>query len=110
MRDPRFEPVSGPVNEEKLRANYQFLDGYRDSEMRELKDAIRGTKGEEERRRLKTELLRMESRKKAAENRAREQQVVRKHRKEEKESIREGKQPFYLKKGTSSHLLSSSTA
>lgn len=41
----------------------------------------------------------MESRRKAEEMKEETQGVMREHRKQEKERIKEGKQPFYLKKG-----------
>ncbi|KAH0409113.1 hypothetical protein KCU90_g21220, partial [Aureobasidium melanogenum] len=47
---------------------------------------------------LKRKLLSMESKKKARENKEREQEVIREHRKKEKEAIAQGKNPFYLKK------------
>ena len=97
-RDPRFEPLSGAVNEQETKKNYSFLDTYRDSEISELKSAIRNTKGSEGKEKLKRALLSMESRKKAQEMKEQQQEVLRKHRKEEKEKIEQGKGPFYLKK------------
>lgn len=59
IRDPRFEPLSGPIDEEKMRANYKFLEAYREDEMKQLKEGIRKTKDEESKARLKRELLSM---------------------------------------------------
>lgn len=97
IRDPRFEPLTGPLDEQRLRKNYAFLDTYRDSEISELKAAIRKTRDADAIEKLKRALLSMESRKKAQERKELEQEVLRKHRKEEKEKIEKGKKPFYLK-------------
>ncbi|KAK3169446.1 hypothetical protein OEA41_008829 [Lepraria neglecta] len=97
VRDPRFEPLTGPFDEQKTKKNYAFLDTYRDSEMSELKAAIRKTKDAEAKEKLKRAFLSMESRKKAQERKDQEQEVLRKHRREEKGKIEKGKKPFYLK-------------
>lgn len=97
-RDPRFEALSGSVNERQLKRNYVFLDSYRDSEISELKAAIRKTKDVDAKEKLKRALLSMESRKMTQEAKDKEQEVLRKHRQKEKELVRQGKQPFYLKR------------
>jgi ribosomal RNA-processing protein 36 len=97
-RDPRFEPLSGPIDDSKLRKAYSFLDDYRDDEIRELKDAIKKAKDEGEKEKMKRTLLSMESKKKSDERKKREEEILDKHRKEEKELVKQGKQPFFLKK------------
>lgn len=97
-RDPRFEPFSGAVDEQKTKKNYSFLDTYRDSEISELKSVIRKTKDTESKEKLKRALLSMESRQKAQKTKEQQQEVLRKHRKQEKGLIEQGKRPFYLKK------------
>ena len=96
--DPRFESFSGAVDEKRTKKNYSFLDIYRDSEISELQSAIRKTNDSVAKEQLKRTLLSMESRKKAQEVKEQQQEVLRKHRKEEKEKIEQGKRPFYLKK------------
>ncbi|KAE9374512.1 DUF947-domain-containing protein [Stipitochalara longipes BDJ] len=98
FRDPRFEPLSGYVDESKVRAAYSFLDDYREDEMKELKSAIKTTKDEDAKEKLKRVLISMESKKKAQMRKQKEQEILDKHRKEEKELVKQGKQPFYLKK------------
>ena len=97
-RDPRFEPSCGAVDEIRTKKVYSFLDTYRDSEMLELKSAIRKSRDNESKESLKRALLSMESRKKAQMMKEQQQEVLRKHRKEEKAKIEQGKRPFYLKK------------
>lgn len=97
-RDPRFEALSGPLDETKIKKNYSFLDGYRDDEMKQLKDEIRKTKEPTAKETLKRALLSMESRKKAQQAKDKQQDIIREHRAKEKELIKQGKKPFYLKK------------
>ncbi len=97
-RDPRFEPLNSPLDEKKLQKAYSFLDDYREDEMRELKIAIKKTKDVAEKERLKRALLSMESQKRARERKRKEAEVLDRHRKMEKELVKQGKKPFYLKK------------
>ena len=103
-RDPRFEPVSGPLDEQKLKKHYSFLKEYRDTEISDLKSAIRKTKDPDAREKLKRALLSMESRKKSQQMKEQEQEILRQHRKEEKAKIQQGKKPFYLKKADQKQL------
>jgi ribosomal RNA-processing protein 36 len=97
-RDPRFDSMSGYVDEGKIRKAYDFLDGYREDEMKELREKIKKTRDEGEKEGLKRTLESMESRKKAQMRKDKAQEVLDRHRKEEKELVKQGKKPFYLKK------------
>lgn len=111
FRDPRFENVGGPrPDENTLNKRYAFLNEYKDSEMGELRQAIKKTKNEDDKEKLKRKLLSMESQKKARQNKEKQQEVVHEHKKKEKELIKQGKQPFYLKKGMFAPLKSWSGA
>ena len=103
-RDPRFEPLIGAIDEQKTKKNYSFLDTYRDSELLELQSAIAKMKDIEGKEKLKRALVRLESRKKTQEMKKQEQEVLRKHRKEEKGKIEHGKRPFYLKRADQKKL------
>ena len=103
-RDPRFERLSGPLDAEKAKKNYSFLQSYRDDEINELKGNIPKTKDPEVTERLKRALLSMESRKKTQQMKDQQQEVLSKHRKEEKEAVRQGKKPFYLKRAEQKQL------
>ncbi|KAM7214945.1 protein of unknown function (DUF947) domain containing protein [Rhypophila decipiens] len=103
-RDPRFGPLgqghgySAPIDEAKLRKAYSFLDDYQEDEMRQLREAIKKTKDPLEKEKLSRALMSMESKKKARERKDKERQLLEEHRKQEKELVKQGKQPFYLKK------------
>lgn len=103
-RDPRFMPL-GPgsgrtskIDEIKARKAYAFLDEYRESEMQQLREAIKKTKDATQREKLERALMSMESRKKAQERKDLERAVLEEHRRREKELVKQGKKPFYLKR------------
>jgi ribosomal RNA-processing protein 36 len=97
-RDPRFEPLSGTLNESKVQKVYSFLNDYREDEIKELRSTIKRAKDESEKEKLKRALLSLESKKKAKEKKRKEQEILDEHRKQEKELVKRGKKPFYLKK------------
>ncbi|KAL8824026.1 MAG: hypothetical protein Q9191_005358, partial [Dirinaria sp. TL-2023a] len=99
-RDPRFDPLTGPLDPNRVKQTYSFLKSYNASEIAQLKTALRAPKlPPEEKEKLQTALKRMESRKQADERKEAQQKVVREHRKEERQKVKEGKRPFFLKKG-----------
>ncbi|EFQ28097.1 hypothetical protein CGRA01v4_03200 [Colletotrichum graminicola] len=98
VRDPRFDPLSGPIDEAKARKAYAFLDDYRKDEIRELRAEIKKTKDAGKKEEMKRLLLSMESKIKTRERKQREAEVVAEHKRKEKELVKQGKQPFYLKK------------
>jgi ribosomal RNA-processing protein 36 len=59
VRDPRFGPLTGRINEMQTKSNYAFLDAYRDDEMAALRDQIKKTKDQSAKETLQRELLSM---------------------------------------------------
>ncbi|KAH7117643.1 hypothetical protein B0J11DRAFT_552437 [Dendryphion nanum] len=105
-RDPRFDnAVGGRPDDTVLKNRYAFLNDYRESEMAELRTAIKKTKDEDDKEKLKRKLLSMESQKKTQQNKDKQQEIIREHRKKEKEMVKQGKQPFYLKKSEQKKLV-----
>ncbi len=99
-RDPRFLPLSKatPIDEIKARKAYAFLNDYQKDEMNQLRGAIKKTKDPIAKEKLQKALTSMESRQKAQERKDRERALLEEHRKKEKELIKQGKTPYYLKK------------
>lgn len=97
-RDPRFEALTGRLDEAKVAKNYAFLEEYRESEMADLRAQIKKTKDMTAKEDLKRQLLSMESKKKARQKKEDEAKLLQEHRKKEKELVAQGKQPFYLRK------------
>ncbi|KAK3327896.1 hypothetical protein B0T19DRAFT_400702 [Cercophora scortea] len=100
-RDPRFGPL-GPMNttvdDIKARNAYAFLDEYQADEMNQLRAAIKKAKDGPAKDELQRALMSMESRKKAKDRKDRERALIEEHRRQEKELVKQGKTPFYLKK------------
>ncbi len=98
-RDPRFDAfnqnTSDPGNVLKA---YSFLRDYQEDEIAELKAAVKQAKTEDDRETLKRKLISMQNRIKTDDAKEREQNVLRQHRKEEKERVDQGKKPFFLKR------------
>ncbi|KAK8100269.1 hypothetical protein PG999_010643 [Apiospora kogelbergensis] len=109
-RDPRFGPLgttttsssrrhpNPAMEEEATRRNYAFLDKYRDDEMAELKKEVKKARDPAAKEKLQRAVMSMQSRKQMLERRDAERAVVAEHRRQEKELVKQGKQPFYLKK------------
>lgn len=97
FRDPRFD-IGAPPDENTVQHRYAFLTDYKKSEMDDLREAIKKTKNEADKEKLKKKLTSMESQMKAQRNKEQQQNVIREHKKKERELVKQGKQPFYLKK------------
>ncbi|KAK4580503.1 rRNA biogenesis protein rrp36 [Recurvomyces mirabilis] len=99
IRDPRFDAFNNhslhPGNSEKA---YGFLDDYQKDEIAELRTAMKQSQSEDDKVALRRKINSMENKLKAKATREREQNVVRAHRKEEREKVEQGKTPYHLKK------------
>lgn len=104
-RDPRFDAAvmghsgAGRVSDASSKA-YAFLDEYRASELKDLKEQLGKTKNAAEKEELKREIRSATDRMRAMENKKRERDITAEHKKREKQLLREGKKstPYYLKK------------
>jgi len=98
-RDPRFMPIGQQHQDEmKLKEAYAFLEDYRKDELRQLKDAAKKEKDSVAKEKLQRAIISMESQMKARARKEREHELLAGHRKKEKELVKQGKQPYYLKK------------
>ena len=99
IRDPRFDAIqqrsAHPGNTDKA---YSFLRDYQESEIAELRSAIKQTRNEDDKETLRRKMVSMQNRLKSKDAKEREQEVLRRHRKEEKGRVEQGKKPFFLKK------------
>ena len=99
-RDPRFDASTrSSLHPAANSKNYEFLKTYRDSEMAELRTAIKKTKDPAQKDTLKRALHSMESKRKAAQSKEAEAEVLKQHRKKERQAVAEGKNPYYMKRG-----------
>lgn len=110
-RDPRFTTTASAPDVEMTKKKYAFLADYRATELQDLKSDLSAIKARAQKRksramlpeeevtatRLRVAINRLENRAKAEVDKERARDVVRKHKKEEREQVAQGKKPFYLK-------------
>lgn len=106
-RDPRFDPAvlsrsAGTTRRSSAAMNkaYAFLDEYRASELKELKEQLAKTKDPEQKEKLERAVRSMTDRQRALEDKKREREILAEHKRREKQLIKEGKKskPWFLKK------------
>lgn len=106
-RDPRFDSATGGVNESQFKKNYAFLNEYKEKEIGTLKEEIKKTKRKSmkggaglkrDTQELERALKRMESQKQTQEAKDRSAVLVAERKKKERELIKQGKTPYFLKK------------
>ncbi|KAK6521556.1 rRNA biogenesis protein rrp36 [Arthrobotrys conoides] len=106
-RDPRFDWAgqSGAVNMDKIAKNYDFLDDYRDSEIKALRQEAVKEKNPIRKRELENTLKSLESKRDARKRRLDHDKILAEHKKKERDAIKQGKKPFYLKKSEQKKLV-----
>ena len=99
-RDPRFETLSTPttVPSSTLRASYSFLEDYQRDEIALLKTQIRATRDTEAKAQLEKTLQSLQSRREARKVKDRAEGVLSRRKREEREKVKQGKRPYYLKR------------
>uniref|UniRef100_K3WEB5 rRNA biogenesis protein RRP36 n=1 Tax=Globisporangium ultimum (strain ATCC 200006 / CBS 805.95 / DAOM BR144) TaxID=431595 RepID=K3WEB5_GLOUD len=96
--DPRFDSLSGRLNQDLFKKSYAFLDEYKQNELDELKRKLKFAKATTRREELKNEInLRSQE---LTENKKQEKikSALTKRKREEREAVESGKNPFYLKR------------
>ncbi|KAK7208227.1 hypothetical protein BZA70DRAFT_308975 [Myxozyma melibiosi] len=104
-RDPRFEALSGKFDDTQFRKNYGFLNEYRERELAELKERMAKTRDPVEVARMKKEYQSLESKLKAAKKKEFEKKVLKEAERKERELVKQGKKPFYMKKSDKRKLV-----
>lgn len=92
--DPRFEDHCGDLREDHVERNYAFVNGLREKRKSELEQTLRKDNSNEEAGR---ELRRMEEDNNRRKVVLRRRQILQKVRQEEKEAVKRGKKPYFLK-------------
>jgi ribosomal RNA-processing protein 36 len=103
-RDPRFDQMSGKLNQDLYEKSYEFLDKYKQDEEQMLKAQILKEKDPEEKERLQHTLTRMVSQRTANTEAKRKQAIKRERKRTEQELVKQGKKPFFLKKSDQKKL------
>ncbi|ORX91176.1 ribosomal RNA processing protein 36 [Basidiobolus meristosporus CBS 931.73] len=97
-RDPRFDNLSGKLNEEMFGKSYQFLENYKSDELRMLRESIAKERDPKQVEKLKSQLQRMQSQQAAMKEKHRKQEIKHSRKKAEMEMVSKGKKPFFLKR------------
>ncbi|KAJ2076784.1 rRNA biogenesis protein rrp36 [Coemansia sp. RSA 988] len=97
-RDPRFDSLSGHLNEDLFEKSYEFLEKQQQEEMDELRKQAGKLKHKNpnEARRIQKALGSMQSQAAAKQQKRRMQELKRTHRKMETEAVKQGKTPYFL--------------
>lgn len=104
VRDPRFDDLSGTLNETMFEKSYGFLSEMRQNEVKKIRKALRKEKRPSQKADLHKLLQRMEQ------EDARKQEAVERKKKEkqykqnEADSVMKGKKAFFLKKSDKKKL------
>lgn len=104
-RDPRFDPTVTASNSsasavEKANKNYSFLSAYQASEILDVKAQIKKSKDPDVIAALKRQVMSLDSKMRVAEAQQREREIVKRHKRKEKEAIKSGQKskPYFLKR------------
>lgn len=92
--DPRFEEHCGDLREQHVERNYAFMDGIRERRRSVLEKSLKRENGDES---AAMELRQMQEEDGRKRNIMRRREILREVREEEKEAVKRGKQPYFLK-------------
>lgn len=104
-RDPRFDALSGDLDNTRFRTSYSFITEARKEEIQRLKFAIsqakkrKGAIDQDELKSMSENLQKLQSKQAEAERQQRQANVMSDWKHQEKEKRAAGKSEFYLKRG-----------
>mmetsp|Transcript_11711 Transcript_11711/g.18381 ORF Transcript_11711/g.18381 Transcript_11711/m.18381 type:complete len:286 (+) Transcript_11711:288-1145(+) len=96
--DPRFERLSGNLNENLFWKTYSFVGEKRQQEISQLKANLSKTKNAAAREAMREELAELQSQQQKEVAGAAKRQELAERRATERKAVEKGKKPFYLKK------------
>ncbi|KAG9291755.1 hypothetical protein G9A89_012040 [Geosiphon pyriformis] len=103
-RDPRFDNISGKLNQDLFEKSYHFLNDYKTSEIKAIQKEIKNEKDLNEKERLQKLLSKLEFKTKSEQLSKQRKELKHERKKAELERVTKGKKPFYLKKSTEKRL------
>ncbi|KAG8050498.1 hypothetical protein GUJ93_ZPchr0009g2170 [Zizania palustris] len=99
VRDPRFETIYGPVDQEGFRKRYSFLfDNELPAEKEKLLKTIKRSKDPNAIEEMKNRITWIDKQLRSHPKKTIESEILHEHIKKEREAAKTGKQPYYLKK------------
>lgn len=112
-RDPRFDALSGELDDNRFRTSYSFIDEARKEEIKSIKFALsaarkrKGAVDMEELEAMSAQLQKLQSKQAEAERQRRQDTVMSEWKHKEKEKRQSGKSEFYLKRGEKKKMVES---
>lgn len=103
-RDPRFDDAAGAYREAGFKQAYSWLAEKKQDELAELKAAAAKTKDPEKRSELRAAIARYRTESRQRSRVEREKGLVADWKKQERERVKAGKKPFFLKKADQKKL------
>lgn len=93
--DPRFEEHCGELRDEHVDRNFAFVDGLREKEIAELENAVRKKPQDDD---LCSQLRAMHAQQSRRKSELRKKKIVTEARTKEREAVKQGKTPYFLRK------------
>ncbi|KAK2182555.1 hypothetical protein NP493_348g00000 [Ridgeia piscesae] len=103
-RDPRFDDLSGEFNETIYKHTYSFLGDVREREKQTLVKEMRKVKDADRKKEIKALLRRMTEQDNQEKQKDRKRERTLERKKKERELVKEGKKPYFLKKSVEKKL------
>lgn len=97
-RDPRFDDLSGDYREELFSRSYGFLNDIKHREREKVEKSVKKEKNPEKKKELQFLLNRMKQQELSDNRKEQQKRIERDWKKKEQTRVKEGKNPFYLKK------------
>lgn len=104
-RDPRFDDLSGDLKLDLWHERYQFLKDARKNELEILKNGLQEETNPVKKEKLKRTIQRMENQQREGVRKERENVVSRLEKKHQREALKQGEKPKYMKKKDKKLLL-----
>lgn len=103
-RDPRFDDLSGQLNDDLFRKSYSFLKDVQQKEKTELQKKMRKAKDPERKEQLARLMQRVQNQEQEQADKLKRQKQKADRRKAEGAQVQQGKKPFFLKKSDEKKL------
>ncbi|KAK9905044.1 hypothetical protein WJX75_008538 [Coccomyxa subellipsoidea] len=98
-RDPRFDSLSGALQQDRFRKQYAFLyDEQLPAEKEELKSTLQKTKGADKKLELQAQLTRVQQQIQEERSKRRKEAWEAEHKRKEREAVKGGKGVFFQKR------------
>ncbi|XP_064403649.1 ribosomal RNA processing protein 36 homolog isoform X2 [Halichondria panicea] len=105
VTDPRFNDRAGNLNLDLFKKTYSFVEDIKKKEKEKITKEAKRVKNPERKGQLKKLLQKMESRELAEQKQKEKDDLMREHKKSERERMKSGKKAFHIKKSTQKKLL-----